>query len=296
MLFIGVIAGHRERSDKRARRFFDLSQDMLCTLDSKGRCVEVNDSWKQWLGYSREDLQGSRLIDITHPDDHEHALSEAARVFQGGASVGLETRVRAKDGSWHWVRSSSVLAPDEELVYSRATDVTALKQIEAERAELLVEVEELARHDALTGLPNRRALDEQLPREMARARRAKSSLCLAIVDIDHFKIYNDTHGHLAGDAMLRKCAIAWDSGLRGEDLIVRFGGDEFLVVLPECEIEQAAEIVERLRRATPNEQTCSAGLVRWDFVESGEELQERADAALYEAKAVGRDRLVHSPA
>ena len=92
----------------------------------------------------------------------------------------------------------------------------------------------LARSDALTGLPNRRGLDEQLPREMARARRTDSDLCLAIVDIDHFKAYNDANGHLAGDAVLRECAVAWDAVLRGEDTIVRFGGEEFLVVLPDC--------------------------------------------------------------
>ena len=110
----------------------------------------------------------------------------------------------------------------------------------------------LARSDALTGLPNRRALDDQLPREMARALRADSPLCLAIIDIDHFKVYNDTYGHLAGDAVLRDCAAAWDGALRGEDTILRFGGEEFLVVLPNCGAADAAEIVERLRAATPD--------------------------------------------
>lgn len=111
---------------------------------------------------------------------------------------------------------------------------------------------------ALTGLPNRRTLDEQLPREMARARRSSTSLCLAILDIDFFKAYNDAHGHLAGDGMLRDCAEAWDSELRGEDVIVRYGGEEFLVLLPGASLDDAAETVERLRAATPDGQTCSA--------------------------------------
>jgi diguanylate cyclase (GGDEF)-like protein len=203
--------------------------------------------------------------------------------------------VRAKDGSWHWLRTSSSLAPDEGLVYARSTDVTELKQVEAEREELLAQVEVLARHDALTGLPNRRSLEELLPREMARARREETSLCMALVDIDHFKAYNDTYGHLAGDAVLRECATAWDAQLRGADSIVRFGGEEFLVVLPDCGIEEAIEILERLRAATAAGQTCSAGLARWDFMESREDLLGRADAALYEAKVGGRDRIVHSP-
>ncbi|MBA3865062.1 MAG: GGDEF domain-containing protein [Solirubrobacterales bacterium] len=293
MALTNRIVAHRAQADQRARRFFDLSHDMLSTMDREGRCVEVNGAWKQLLGYGSDELQGRMLLELTHPDDHRRALAAAAELFKGAESVGLESRVRAKDGSWHWLRSSSAFAPEDGLVYTRSTDVTELRRIEAEREELLEEVESLARSDALTGLPNRRALDEQMPREMARARRSQSPLCLAIVDIDHFKLYNDSQGHLAGDVALRECAVAWDSVLRGEDTIVRFGGEEFVVVIPDC-IEQAAEIVERLREATPQGQTCSAGLACWDFTETIDELIGRADAALYEAKAGGRDRLVHT--
>jgi diguanylate cyclase (GGDEF)-like protein/PAS domain S-box-containing protein len=292
MLFTSVIVARRARADDRARHFFDLSQDMLSTLDTSGRCIEASPSWARWMGYTPEDLRGVRLLDLAHPDDREEAVAAALRVFEGKGSVGLETRVRAKDGSWHWLRSSSALSADEELIYARSTDVTELKQVEAERERLLGEVEGLARSDPLTGLPNRRALDEQMPRELARARRAQAPLCLAVIDLDRFKDYNDANGHLAGDRILRECAVAWDGALRGEDLLVRFGGEEFLVVLPSCSLAQGAEIVERLRSATPAGQTCSVGLACWDFVETAEELLGRADAALYEAKESGRDRLV----
>ncbi|HEY3434800.1 MAG TPA: sensor domain-containing diguanylate cyclase, partial [Solirubrobacterales bacterium] len=230
----------------------------------------------------------------THPEDRERALAEAMSLFKTGSSSVLETRVRAKDGSWHWLRTSSTLAKDERLVYARSTDITQLKLIEGEREKLLGEVQSLARHDALTGLPNRRFLHELLPREMARARRNEALLCLAIIDIDHFKSYNDTHGHLAGDEVLRACAREWDGALRGEDTLIRFGGEEFLVLLPDTEPEQAAEIVERLRRQTPMEQTCSAGLALWDRVESIDDLLRRADEALYLAKAGGRDQLAQA--
>src|SRR5262249_5243243 len=160
-------------------------------------------------------------------------------------------RYIARDGSLRWLRWSATLAPDENLIYARATDVTELKKVERERESLLAKVEEMARSDALTGLPNRRALDERLPLEIMRARRAGSDLCVAIIDIDHFKSYNDAHGHLAGDELLRECAAAWDATLRGEDLLVRFGGEEFLVMLPGITIEQAEKVVERLREATP---------------------------------------------
>lgn len=293
LLITGVVLA-QTRSDKRAHRFFELSHDLLCTMDEEGRCREVNGAWARQLGYSAEELEGIRLLDLTHPDDHERALAEALSLFQTGSSANLETRVRAKDGSWHWLRTSSTMAKDEGLVYARSTDVTQLKLIEEERERLLGEVQDLARHDALTGLPNRRVLQELLPREMARARRNDSALCLAIVDIDHFKAYNDSHGHLAGDEVLRVCAREWDGALRGEDTLVRFGGEEFLVLLPDTESEQAAEIVERLRRTTPMGQTCSAGLALWDHGESIDDLLRRADEALYLAKASGRNQLAQA--
>ncbi len=292
MLFVNNLVARRRTADTRAHHFFDLSQDMLCTMDTQGRCIEVNGAWQRQLGYRPVEMRGRRLLDLTHPDDHTRAVEEAMRVFRGEVSEGLDTRVQAKDGSWHWLRTSSVFEPHEGLVYARSTDVTERKANAEERERLIAEVELLARSDALTGLPNRRALDDQLPREMARALRAETPLCLAIIDIDHFKTYNDTHGHLAGDAVLRDCARAWDGQLRGEDTILRFGGEEFLIILPNCALADAAEIVERLRGATPDGQTCSAGLAVWGRGESVDDLVGRADAALYEAKESGRDRLV----
>jgi diguanylate cyclase (GGDEF)-like protein/PAS domain S-box-containing protein len=294
MLFVNNLASRRERADTRARAFFDLSQDMLCTMDRQGRCIEVNGAWERSLGYRPVEMRGRRLLEFTHPDDHVHATEEALRVFCGGVSEVLETRVQAKDGSWHWLRTSSVFKPGEELVYARSTDITGQKELEAEREALIAENEKLARSDALTELPNRRALDDQLPREMARALRSGAELSLAIIDIDHFKTYNDTHGHLAGDAVLCDCAAAWDGALRGEDMILRFGGEEFLVVLPDCGPDDGAWIIERLRAATPDGQTCSAGLAVWRPGESVDDLVGRADAALYRAKQAGRDRLVAS--
>jgi diguanylate cyclase (GGDEF)-like protein/PAS domain S-box-containing protein len=292
MLFTSFIVARRARADARARRFFDLSQDLLCTLDTEGRCVEANGAWERTLGYASEEMRGVRLLDLTHPDDRGRARAETMKIFDGGEAETLETRVRAKDGSWHWLRSSAAIDADEGLIYARSTDVTELKQIAAEREELLEEVASQARSDALTGLPNRRALDDMLPREMARTRRGETQLCLAVIDLDHFKAFNDSHGHLAGDSFLRECAIAWDSELRGEDMLVRFGGEEFLVVLPDCDPALAQEIVERLRLATPRQRTCSAGIAVWDRTEPAEGLIERADAALYAAKSQGRDRLV----
>ena len=291
MMIVSVIVAHRARADLRARRFFELSQDMLSTMDADGRCIEANGAWERVLGYAPSELEGRPLLELTHPEDHGLAFERAQRVFAGEKSVDLETRVRAKDGSWHWLHTNSTFEPSDGLIYSRSTDVTEQRRLAGEREELLEKVEGLSRHDALTGLPNRRVLEEQAPPEMARARRSGLPLCLAIIDIDYFKRFNDANGHLAGDEVLRECAIAWDAELRGADTIVRFGGEEFLVLLPDTEPEQAAAIVERLRAATPEGQTCSAGIAVWDGVADLEGLISAADAALYRAKGEGRDRL-----
>ncbi|MDQ3726153.1 MAG: diguanylate cyclase [Actinomycetota bacterium] len=295
MLLITGIVARRARADQRARRFFDLSRDMLCTANMDGYFVELNDAWTKNLGYSPEELRAIPFVERVHPKDRERTEAEAGSLFEGVETLTFENRYLAKDGTWHWLRWSSQLSPDEQLIYGRATDVTELKQIESEREELLDKVQDMARRDSLTGLPNRRALEEQLPRDMAHARRAGSPLSLAILDIDHFKAYNDTHGHLAGDEALRECARAWASCLRAEDTIVRFGGEEFLVLLPGTPPEEAAEIVERLREATPMGQTCSAGLAWWDGTETIDDLLGRADKALYRAKAGGRDQLAQAP-
>jgi diguanylate cyclase (GGDEF)-like protein/PAS domain S-box-containing protein len=295
MMLITEVVARRARADERARHFFDLSRDMLCMSNMDGYFVELNDAWTYSLGYDLAELRAAPFLAFVHPDERERTEAEAAALFEGVETLNFENRYRAKDGSWHWLRWSAQLSPDESLTYGRAADVTELKQFEAEREALLGQVQEMARQDSLTGLPNRRALEEQLPREMARARRGHSSLCVAIIDIDHFKDYNDTHGHLAGDEVLRACARAWDTELRGEDTIVRFGGEEFLVLLPDTTAEEAAGIVERLRMTTPMGQTCSAGLACWDFVESIDGLLGRADKALYLAKAGGRNQLAEAP-
>lgn len=161
-----------------------------------------------------------------------------------------------------------------------------------ERAELLEMVEKVARTDDLTGLPNRRAWDESLERELARAKRESTPLCIGLVDLDRFKAFNDANGHQAGDRLLKEIAALWRSELRTTDVLARYGGEEFALALPGCNATDGSVLLERLRAATPGEQTCSAGLVVWDGAETSERLFGRADAALYEAKESGRDRTV----
>src|SRR5579884_845832 len=156
-------------------------------------------------------------------------------------------------------------------------------------------VQSLARTDPLTGVPNRRAWDEELQRGIARRRRDGEPLCVAMLDLDHFKIFNDEQGHQAGDRILQTVVTSWLSVLRGGDVLSRYGGEEFTVLLSGCRIERAHAIVERLRELVPRGLTCSAGIAEWDGQESQVALMERCDAALYEAKSRGRNRMVIAP-
>ena len=165
----------------------------------------------------------------------------------------------------------------------------ALLWLLAQVGALYREVGRLARTDSLTGVANRRAWDEELPRELARAARSGQAVCVALLDLDHFKAYNDEHGHQAGDRLLKAASAAWEGRLRKTDLLARYGGEEFAVLLPDCQLGNAMEIAERLRTAQP-EGTCSIGVADWDGRQDGDELIGRADRALYAAKAGGRNQ------
>jgi diguanylate cyclase (GGDEF)-like protein len=158
-----------------------------------------------------------------------------------------------------------------------------------ERVELLARLESIARTDDLTGLPNRRAWEEELPRELLRSKRASRPLCVAMIDLDHFKAFNDERGHQAGDRFLKQAAAAWGQELRGTDFLARYGGEEFALALPGCTPEIAVDVAERMRAATPEGETCSVGLACWDGEEDAAALIGRADAALYNAKHRGRN-------
>jgi diguanylate cyclase (GGDEF)-like protein len=169
----------------------------------------------------------------------------------------------------------------------------------ARMAQLLRRVEnqarllrDLSRADELTGLPNRRAWSDELPAAIERARRDKTPVTVAMIDLDHFKRFNDTHGHPAGDRLLVRSALVWRNHLRVFDQLARYGGEEFIALLPRTDAAQASQIVERLRAATPGNQTFSAGIATWNGLESAEELIDRADRALYQAKDWGRNRTV----
>jgi diguanylate cyclase (GGDEF)-like protein len=172
----------------------------------------------------------------------------------------------------------------------------SLASLESERRRLFARVQALAHTDALTGLPNRRAWDEELASALARAARSEVDITIGLLDLDHFKRFNDDHGHAGGDRLLRAAAGAWQAQVRESDFLARFGGEEFAFILWDCDPCGADALADRIRDATPAGTTCSIGVAAWDGEETADEVLARADRALYRAKADGRDRVVHAPA
>lgn len=165
-----------------------------------------------------------------------------------------------------------------------------------DRAEELQHMTGLARTDPLTEVSNRRAWQDELSRELARASRGGQRLSIGLLDLDDLKGFNDRWGHAAGDRLLHTAAVRWRRRLRLTDHLARIGGDEFAVTLPACTLEEAVTLGDQLRGALPDGLTCSVGVAEWIAGESVEGLLKRADEGLYSAKHGGRDRTVALPA
>jgi diguanylate cyclase (GGDEF)-like protein len=164
-----------------------------------------------------------------------------------------------------------------------------------ETEQRLARLERLTMTDDVTGLPNRRLWEEQLPRELGRALRYEEAICVAMLDIDPFGEYSEAYGHQAADRLLKEVASAWRA-VRPYDLLARYNGKELSLILAGCRLEDAMGIVDRLRDATPDAVSCSAGVAEWDRDEYPDSFVDRADAALDDAKRSGRDQTVCSHA
>ena len=166
----------------------------------------------------------------------------------------------------------------------------------------LTETSELVRHDQLTGALNRKGLEEALDRELARSQRRKTPICVALLDVDHFKSINDTYGHQTGDEALIHLARVIRETMRPHDTLVRYGGEEFLIILPDTPLPDAVSALTRLQRELTkrfflhqNEKlliTFSAGVTAFRAEEQRNDAIARADAAMYQAKKSGKNRVV----
>jgi diguanylate cyclase (GGDEF)-like protein/PAS domain S-box-containing protein len=269
-------------------------------LDPEGHVISWNRGAQSIKGWSAGEIIGQHFDtfytpearDLGHPDRELMAAAAMGRYEEEG------WRVR-KDGTRFWasIVITALLDEDGDVAgYGKVTrDMTAQKQAEDQNVNVLRLLETTARTDFLTGLSNRRSLDETMAREMSTAARHLRPLTVAMIDLDLFKRYNDEHGHAAGDRFLKQTSVAWSLVLRQGDVLARYGGEEFTLVLPETTLEQAEAILERLRKVTPKPLTCSIGVAEWDGTERSSELISRADQSLLAAKKAGRNQVVALP-
>jgi diguanylate cyclase (GGDEF)-like protein/PAS domain S-box-containing protein len=279
-----------ERRDFFGRRRFELARDVQCILDFEGRLKDVNPALLRVLGHAREDICGRPLADFVHPDDWPITVAEARRLQEGGAeSAWFENRYRNKDGDWVWLEWAATAAPVEGLIYISGRNISARKrrELELERAALV---------DPLTGLANRRGFERSLERELAAAGRHGLRPGLVVIDLDRFKAINDTHGHQVGDRLLVAAADTLLRTVRASDIPARVGGDEFAVLLPNCDIRTAKTVAEKIAAALrarkvsiaehelPVSASTGVAVLGQDGIATGAELITAADNAMYRAK------------
>jgi diguanylate cyclase (GGDEF)-like protein/PAS domain S-box-containing protein len=283
------------------------SSDIVTRIGLDGTIEYASPATFRILGWSPQQLVGKPALAGVNAMDVPHLEEVIASLRRGDAE---EARVTYRTGR----RGEGEIWAESALRVTRNGDgqingVVAITRDVTQQKHLQVKLEMLAIEDGLTGLANRRRFDERLREEWGRAYRERSSLALLMIDLDHFKAFNDTYGHQAGDECLHAFAgILADEARRGGQLVARYGGEEFALLLPNTDAEGCARAGERIRRALraagiPHEKNqpsrrvsaslggaiCRPGIERSAGPAS---LVEAADRALYAAKDAGRDRLV----
>jgi diguanylate cyclase (GGDEF)-like protein/hemerythrin-like metal-binding protein/PAS domain S-box-containing protein len=307
-----VLIGALSETERRFRLISDHTPALIWVSDSTGVRGFYNKAWMDFTGVAEEAVQTADWADFIHPEDLPAYRNLIAKLLTTPEPAEAEYRLRRFNGGYIWVLERILPRLDTNEVFmgliASATDISAIKQAEAllsqsnkeleqEVARRTAQLEQLMLTDPLTGIGNRRLLIKRLDEETVRAHRYQRPLTAIFFDLDHFKRVNDTHGHAAGDALLIRVAETLKSNLRECDLLGRFGGEEFIVLLIETGLEAALSLAERMRTAIagirlPDMEarfTASAGLAELRPGETGEILLQRSDRALYLAKADGRN-------
>ncbi|EKO15628.1 sensor domain-containing diguanylate cyclase [Leptospira kirschneri] len=297
-------------------KFFNHSLDMFCISTLKdGYVLKLNSSFQRVLGWETKELLGLAPFNLLHPEDVELTLKEIEKLKQGVSTLSFQNRYRGLDGAYK--HFSWTVFPDHDagLLYAIARDITELVNSNRKIIQLATDLEEAnnklseqASTDPLTKLKNRRAFNEEINRLIRLGQRQEKSISLMMIDVDHFKDYNDKFGHPAGDRVLIRLSEVFMETLRTCDLIARFGGEEFVVALSDTNEEKAVEVAERLMTNVKKQSwenspiTISVGITTLNFNDSAPiyhtdlstGIIEEADRALYRSKANGRNQTTHS--
>jgi len=304
-----AVATLRE-SEARFRSAFDHAGIGMAMMSLDGRWLKVNPALCRTLGYSRQELLAQNHASITHVDDRELDREPLRRILAGEVTrYELEKRYVHKNGSPMWaLLTLSALQNSERQAVSLVAQIQDITSRKASEESLRA----LAVRDDLTGVWNRREMFRLLNEEASRADRHGRPLSLIMLDVDHFKVVNDTHGHQAGDASLRQIARIIEDCVRSFDRVARYGGEEFAVILPETLGSDAIVVAERIRSRVAAQEfsvghkngtevritlTVSSGIatIMGPKESTVEAMIQDADAGLYAAKNGGRNRCVAAP-
>jgi diguanylate cyclase (GGDEF)-like protein/PAS domain S-box-containing protein len=298
-------------SELRFRLLAEGSHDIIMLQDLDRKRQYVSPALNKLLGWDCQEYLQLERDQLIHPDDIAAVSVLYEQCRTGKAFNTLDYRCKKEDGGYLWVEANLVLHRDPGTgapagFINVLRDISSRKVAEDELNKALNVAESLANMDALTGVANRRSFDEFLEGEWLRAVRARTPTSLLMIDVDHFKRYNDRYGHVSGDHCLRLIAETIASSIhRSTDLLARYGGEEFAVVLPNTDANGAQSIAEQIRtaleqRQIPHEDN-SPGVVTVSIGCATQtpglrslptQLIEISDEALYRAKSAGRDCIV----
>jgi diguanylate cyclase (GGDEF)-like protein/PAS domain S-box-containing protein len=267
--------------------------------------VIFNDAKVLALGYSKDtiptEIGFEFFTDKIHPEDYDSVMNNMRDHLYGRSEVYETTyRIQTRDNKWIWFYDRGKITQRDkfgkpEMLVGIVFDVTEQKRIETLLQEQNEQLIALSSIDSLTGIYNRRILFERLDYEMKRVGRTQKPLSVIIMDIDFFKQVNDQHGHLVGDQVLIQVARLLKQSVRKTDIVGRYGGEEFLIILPDCSAAEGILVAEKIRRAIQEalfaedlKVTISGGVAEYTD-QSIEKFIEVADDYLYEAKRNGRN-------
>lgn len=278
-------------------RIFTINLDLLCILDMEGYFIKTNEAWNDILGYSSKDLRNQRITEFIYKDDIQITL-ESMKKLENGEKVGsFVNRYNDTEGKCHYLEWRA--NPYEGLIYASARDIT-------ERINYENKILDISNKDALTNVYNRRYVFNKAEEIINEYRLGNKTFCVCILDIDYFKKINDTYGHLTGDCILKEFTKTIGENLRLDDILGRYGGEEFIVILDNVNKEESRVIIERIldivREKTfichDNEInfTFSAGISNCKELKENEStidnLVDIADKRMYQAKETGRNKVI----
>ncbi len=290
-------------SEARYRFIAENSTDMITRTKQDGRYDYVSEACRKLLGFSPEEMIGHDPLEFAiHPDEREEIGLFTRNMSEARDIATVTHRMRKKDGDYTWFETTAkkLIGPNEQYmgVLAVSRDVTKRRQVEEQLKDANKMLLHLSSMDGLTGIPNRRAFDQYFEG----AWKECNNLALIMMDIDNFKKYNDTYGHLQGDDCLQKVARCLEQIISPTQFVARYGGEEFAVLLPGVVANEALQIAEQLRSSIEGLHiphaaseisdvvTISLGVCDSTAVSSITNMIESADEALYRAKKTGRNR------